>query len=104
MSKPIQRSLAEVRQMPSGEISRALRAGELDELMAGRDPGGSATDEFAVFLAGHIGGPPATADQGARGDPPLGQITDPSVLRGMTPEERVAARKAGRLMSLGIAP
>lgn len=42
MTEVVQRSLAQVQRMKAEEINRALKAGELSELLAGRDPGDDA--------------------------------------------------------------
>lgn len=55
---PPQLSLAEARNMPGDELTRALRNGQLRELLAGRDPGTEPEPDFT---------PPGDADQGARG-------------------------------------
>jgi hypothetical protein len=95
---PIQRSYAEMKQMPPEEIVRARKAGEFAELMAGRDPGRptSANEPASVDVR-----PAGSADQGARDVPNFGQV-GLEELRRMTPEQRVQARKEGRLLSLGV--
>lgn len=80
--------------MPPEEISRALHAGELEDVLAGQDPG--VPDPIPAP------DPPANgADQGAMGErAPTGQITDRAQLAKMSPEAIVAARRAGRLNHL----
>jgi hypothetical protein len=78
--------------VPVAEVSRALHAGELREILAGRDPG-------------HLEPvtPAQSADQGARSDGSVSQVTTEQ-LRSMSASEIVAARRAGRLRSIGVAP
>jgi hypothetical protein len=91
--QPIQRSRAELRRMPPEEIVRADRAGELAELLAGRDPGKAVPDpqdEPRVL---------GSADQGARGERPQGQLTRAD-LQTMSSAEIVRAQDEGRLDQL----
>jgi hypothetical protein len=89
---PIQRSRAELQSMPTQEIVRAHDAGELDELLAGRDPGGPLPDVQDEPRLGN-------ADQGARGERPLAQLTRAD-LAGMSSAEIVRAQNEGRLDEL----
>ena len=58
MSAETQRSRAEIRAMPVEAVAAAIKAGECDELLAGRDPGRA--EEEKTFT-------PPGADQGAPG-------------------------------------
>ena len=82
----------EVSQMTPDEISRALRAGELAELLGAEVEGDEQEPEPA---------PPGSADLGARAPSGmLGDIRDAAELRGMTPEQIEVAHRAGRLDDL----
>lgn len=100
MPKPEQVSGAEVRNMPPEEISRALRDGELEDYLAGRDPG--VPEPIARASDTSVTDPPANAaDQGAMGEQAeTGQITDRGQLAKMSAEQIVAARRSGRLNHL----
>ena len=77
--------------MPPEEIVRARKAGELDEYLAGRDPG-RPTDEPA---SADKPTPRGDADQGARGGGANQLSADDVKL--MTPGQIVRARREGRL-------
>ena len=99
---PVQRTQVEVDQAPPEVVSAWLRAGELQDLLAGRDPGSTEQppEPPAEQQVDQRGDP----ELGVRGTPVAGDITDPSELANMSPEQIVAARKQGRLRSIGVAP
>lgn len=101
LAKPVQRSGAEVSNAPPEVVSEWLHAGELTDLMNGRDPGKLPPITPAADPAPD---PPAAtnpADLGARGESaPTGQITDRAQLARMSAEQIVAARRSGRLNHL----
>ena len=90
MPKAAQRSKAEVENMSAEQISRALHAGELEDYLTGQDA--PALDQSAEP---EPASPPSIAERD--------QLTEADLER-MTPEQIVAARKQGRLISIGVAP
>jgi hypothetical protein len=100
VSRPVQRTHAELQQAPPEVVSKWLHAGELHELLAGGDPGrhaGSEPEQEEQKPAPR----PDAADQGARSKSGVEQVTE-NELRFMTASQIVAARKAGRLVDLGV--
>lgn len=77
MNDSPQKSLAQVRRMRPEQVAKALKAGELDGLLAGRDP----EDEELEA--------PEALEQATRDE-----------LRAMTPEQVRVAEKEGRLADL----
>jgi hypothetical protein len=96
-----QRSLAWVREATPEQIDQAFKAGELAEVLAGRDPGTVVSpDELAAMSPAEIADAAKTnpyvarrigADQGARGPRPA------SILDGKSPEEIRAMHRRGDL-------
>lgn len=90
-----QRSAAEISNAPAEVISEWLRAGELVDLLDGNDPGKPPPVRKSV--ADPAPDPPrGDPDLGARPVAPTSQL-EAGDLRGMSAEQIVAARKAGRL-------
>jgi hypothetical protein len=94
--QPEQRSLGWVQSATPRQVDQALKAGELAELLAGRDPGSALShDEIAAMTSAelveaardnpHIAGRLGQADQGAR--------ARPSILDGSPEEVRAAFRR-----------
>lgn len=73
--------------MPAREVTRALKAGELDDLLAGHDPGAPLKDEPLAR---------DSVELGARGQ----LLTRREELRRMSPERVREELRAGRLDDL----
>lgn len=87
-------TLRDLAKLSEPTLRRLERDGKIDDILEGR----------SLVEAGLVP-PPGDADLGARGDPHKPRQLTRSDLQSMTPEQRVKARKDGRLVEhLGIAP
>ena len=85
MTDKPQLTKAELGNMPEDAIAQALKAGQFDELLAGRGPGAEPPPAFE---------PPEGADQGARGKR---YATPGEWLRSLPPDEVVRLLHEGLL-------